>query len=104
MNAAKNDEKWVETPIQAYPLELADDGFSVEVLSQLKRREKLRILVLAPFFFAAFAVFMIFFPYEIFGGLVAATSGDFQTFMPFLVPFGAVLGMFLFSWFSEEVT
>ena len=103
MNAAKNNEKWVETLLQANPAQMADDGFSAKILADIKRQERMRFMVLAPFFIAAFGLLIGFFPYELFDGVTGAVAASYKTFMPYLVPVGAVIAMFMFSWFSEEV-
>lgn len=104
MNAKKpGNDQWVETLLSANPVDVADDGFSAKILADIKRQERQRLLILTPFFVGAFALFLGFFPYELFEGLTGSVSSSYKTLMPYLVPIGAVIGMFMFSWFSEEV-
>ncbi|MHA1544129.1 MAG: hypothetical protein ACTSU8_03240 [Alphaproteobacteria bacterium] len=104
MNAKKpGNDQWVETLLAANPVDLADDGFSKRVLANIKRQERQRLLILAPFFVGAFALFLGFFPYELFEGLAGSVSSSYKNLGPYLVPFLAVIGVFMFSMFSEEV-
>ncbi len=95
--------QWIESLLLANPAEVADDGFSRHVLAKIKRQERMRLMVLAPFFVAAFGLLIGFFPYALFDGVTGAVATSYKTFMPYLVPVGAVIGMFMFSWFSEEL-
>lgn len=102
MNAAKNNEKWVETLLSAHPAEVSDDGFSKKVIADIQLQERKRLFILAPFFIGAFGLLLGFFPYDLFDGLTGSVSTTYQTYLPYLVPVGAVITMFMFSWFSEE--
>ena len=104
MSPKKHDtDQWVEALLTANPAEIADDGFSKRVLARIKRQERMRLMVLAPFFITAFGLLIGFFPYELFEGVTGTVAASYKIFMPYMVPVGAVIAMFMFSWFSEEV-
>lgn len=103
-----NDKKlghhqWVEALLSANPVDLADDGFSKRVRANIRRHERQRLLILAPFFVGAFALFLGFFPYELFEGMLGVFSADYYSQLPFLAPLGAIVGMFLYALATEEV-
>lgn len=104
MNAKKlGHHQWVEALLSANPVDVADNGFSARVLVDIKRQERRRLLVLVPFFLVGMALFIIFFPYGLFEDLTGSLSGSYNSLVPYLVPFLAVIGVFMFSMFSEEV-
>lgn len=103
MTAKKQDtSKWIETLLAAHPAKVADAGFSARVIAEISRQEKKRYFVLAPFFVAGFVLLLWFFPAGIFAGLEQGLKTEFQAFMPYLIPAGAAMTLFLFSLFSEE--
>lgn len=103
MNAKPRDENaWVETLLQAHPVDLEDEGFSKAVMEDIKARHKRRLWVLAPLFALAAGVLLFVFPWAIFDGTAGAASTALAPFAPFIVPIAAVAVMVLFTFFSEE--
>ena len=99
----KNKNNWVEDMLAATSMEIADNGFSGQVMAQIRAREKQRLLVLAPFFVAGIASLLVFFPYGALENLAVLLNFDPATLLPTLAPFLFFLGMAVVVTFSEEV-
>ena len=98
----KDKNIWIEDMLVARSPDIADKGFSGQVMAKIKTREKQRLLVLAPFFVAGLVSLVVFFPYGALEKLGAPLNVDFATLLPSLMPILLFVAVTVLFSFSEE--